>query len=117
MDCINKYKKENRIILASSSIDPVVKQISEKMNADYVSSLLEIKNGKYTGKLKFDILNCKKEYLKSKGIDCNKINIVLSDNYEDLNLIKNANKGIAIIHSLKKSIFWKKNKVKNLLWV
>ena len=115
---LKKYKNENyRIILASSSIEPVVKEIAKKIKAEYFSSTLEIKNLKYTGNILDNIHDNKIKYLKLLGIEYKKIDFFFSDNFEDLKLIKNAQKGVAIVHSFKRSIFWKKNKIKNLLWV
>ena len=49
-DYLVKYKNKNfRIILASSSIEPVIKEIAKKIKAEYFSSYLEIKDYKYTG--------------------------------------------------------------------
>ena len=115
---LTKYKNKNfRIILASSSIDPVVKEIANKIKAEYFSSCLEIKNEKYTGNLLENINDNKIKYLRLIGIEYNKINFFFSDNFEDLDLIKNSQKGIAIVHSFKRSIFWKRNNIKSLLWV
>ena len=110
-------KKQNNIILASSSIEPVVFEIAKKINAAHISSSLEIRNNKYTGKLLCDTVYCKASKLKLLGIDINQINIAISDNFEDLNLIRNAKLGIAIVNSLKKSIFWKSNKINKIEWV
>ena len=115
---LTKYKNKNfRIILASSSIDPVVKEIANKIKAEYFSSCLEIKNEKYTGNLLENINDNKIKYLRLIGVEYNKINFFFSDNFEDLDLIKNSQKGIAIVHSFKRSIFWKRNNIKSLLWV
>ena len=57
------------------------------------------------------------KYLRILGIEYQKINFFFSDNFEDLDLIKKSQKGFAIVHSLKRSGFWKQNKVKRILWV
>ena len=95
----------------------MVKEIAKKIKAEYFSSTLEIKNLKYTGNILDNIHDNKIKYLKLLGIEYKKIDFFFSDNFEDLKLIKNAQKGVAIVHSFKRSIFWKKNKIKNLLWV
>lgn len=113
-----KYRRKNfKIILASSSIEPVVKEISRKINAKYISSVLELKKNKYTGNVLSDPIDNKTRYLKLIGIDSKAINLFISDNFEDLDLIKNAKKGIAISHSSRNLAFWKKNKIKDLLCI
>ncbi len=115
---LTKYKNKNyRIILASSSIDPIVKEIAKKIKAEYFSSCLETKNKRFTGNFLINISGNKIKYLRILGIEYKKINFFFSDNFEDLDLIKKSQKGFAIVHSLKRSGFWKQNKVKRMLWV
>jgi len=117
-DYLDKYKKSNfRIILASGSIEPVIKEISKRIKADYVSSSLEIKNNKFTGYMLSDISKNKINNLKLIGIDSSAVNFFISDNFEDLDLIKNAKKGIAISNTSNSLKFWKKNNIKNLLCI
>jgi phosphoserine phosphatase len=117
-DYLNNYKKNKfRIILASGSIEPVILEISKRIKADYISSSLELKNNKYTGYMLSDISKNKIDHLKLIGIDSEEINFFISDNFEDLDLIKNAKKGIAISHSSRNLEFWKTNKIKNLLCI
>lgn len=54
-------KNKDKVMIVSSSINPPIKELAKILNIEYVSSELEEKEGRYTGKLKKD--------LKREGID------------------------------------------------
>ena len=64
-----------------------------------------------------DISKNKINNLKLIGIDSSAVNFFISDNFEDLDLIKNAKKGITISNTSNSLKFWKKNNIKNLLCI
>ena len=62
---LTKYKNKNyRIILASSSIDPIVKEIKKKNKSRIFSSCLENKNKRFTGNFLININGNKIKYLR-----------------------------------------------------
>jgi len=88
--CLRKEQKLKKIILVSASIDPPIKEIAKFLNVKtHYSSLLEIKRGIYTGKLKEDLLGTKDKirysYLKEYNF---KTASIYSDNLEDKSFIQ-----------------------------
>jgi len=98
-------KNGDRIILASGSLFPVVQAIADVLNVDeFIASTLEQdKNGKYTGLYLLDVKARKMDFLDLKNSDM----VVVTDNRDDLSLIRNA--GEVLIVSKRKNIAgWKK---------
>ena len=101
---IQKYKKISHPIFASSSIEPIVKEISSLEKIPYVASKLEVCGDKYTGRISFDITGLKKsEIYKKFNIDLNKTKFFLiTDNKSDFNMVNNSLLTIFIIRRQKK---------------
>ena len=90
--CIKKYSDNFQPIFASSSIEPIVKEISSLEKIPYISSKLEVINDKYTGKIYNDVTGLKsKEIYKKFNIDLHKNNYYLiTDNKSDLNMVNDS---------------------------
>lgn len=101
-DLFNKIDPKE-IILCSASLDVVVAQIANELKVDFFASELEFKKEVCTGRIIKDLLGKKDSILENK-----KIELVITDNLSDLNLVKKSSK--SIILSLPKNInFWKRN--------
>jgi phosphoserine phosphatase len=73
------------VVLASSAIDPPIAAIARRLNVrDFVSSELEIVDGRCTGRLRADLLGCKQAALERLAANVNLgDSSVYSDNPED----------------------------------
>lgn len=100
--------KKNSIII-SSAINYPIEAIAKKFGIKkIISSELEIKNNKITGKLKTDLLYKKQNTANLfKDVDFKK-SYFFSDNVEDIEFFKLFSNQIVIIDNEKKMNFWKK---------
>ncbi|HEM8345814.1 TPA: haloacid dehalogenase-like hydrolase [Providencia stuartii] len=73
------FDKDNKVILISASIDPVIKAIADKYHITYHSSILEVNNDKFSGRLSLDLKGNKKPFFDKKSNS-----IFYSDNLDDL---------------------------------
>ena len=110
---INKYIGEGlRIVLCSSSIEPVIKAVAENLGIkDFVSTSLKFDGEIFTGQILEEITNKKLEVLEDRRLSGN-IEYAVSDNITDLKLLLAASEGIAIVHNKNKHDYWRKYKVK-----
>jgi phosphoserine phosphatase len=114
---IDKEKKnKNKVIIISSSIDPPIKELAAILNIEYISSELEVKNRKYTGKLKKDLLGKKEKALKLFLYDLNNSSIY-SDNFEDLNFMKNFGEIYPVVYGFNKKLWGICDKNLNILYL
>ncbi|TLT05307.1 hypothetical protein FE248_01035 [Aliarcobacter cibarius] len=98
------------IKLASATIDIIASRISKEYNVEYISSTLQFKKGICTGKLENDLLGRKDKFFK------NNIELIVTDNLSDLNLVKISNRKI-ILSKRKNFKFWEKQKFNNInIW-
>lgn len=106
---IDEYKRENlRIVLCSSSIEPVIRAVAAHLGIEnFVSTSLEFDGEIFTGKIKDEITSRKLEALDARSLS-GKIEYAVSDNTSDVNLLLAAKQGIAVTHDRKKQEFWKK---------
>lgn len=72
-------------ILISASLDPVIDAIAKKLSVTGYSSKLQYKNGYCTGRLEIDLKGN-----KHTKIIPEKLELVVTDNMSDINLIKNS---------------------------
>ncbi|MCB0489362.1 MAG: HAD family hydrolase [Cyclobacteriaceae bacterium] len=108
-DILKEYEHDSEIILASSSIYPVVQMVAggNRFN-HFVASRLETNQGKSTGNLSTDLTGKKQEYVQ--GIMLNqKFDelIVITDNRSDKLLVKMADKSHIVVKSENDKVFWK----------
>jgi HAD superfamily phosphoserine phosphatase-like hydrolase len=107
-------ERGQHIILCSSSIEPVVASVAERLGFDsYVSTTLEYENGIFTGRIERNVSNKKLQDLKEEGLECG-IDLAVSDNAGDLDLLKTARRSYAVVHSRRKEEFWKKYEIEIL---
>ena len=93
----------NSIILCSASLDIVVEHIAKMLNANFFASELEFKNGICTGIINNDLLGEKNKIFEHENID-----LVVTDNLSDLELVKKSSKSI-ILSNPKNIGFWERN--------
>jgi phosphoserine phosphatase len=103
--------RKGRIVLCSSSIEPVVAAVAKELAVDgYVCTTLELSDGIYTGLVADEVYHDKLNDLGRAGIS-SPIDLAISDNLSDLKLLKSAKTCFAIAHSDQKREFWKKHQV------
>lgn len=106
---LDQFRKGDKLILASSSILPVVQVIANANDFDdFIASTLESKNGIYTGTLSLDVTGAKQLFVR-KMMDEEGINklIVITDNKSDKALVKMSNESYVVIKKERDKIFWK----------
>ncbi|WP_018630776.1 HAD family hydrolase [Niabella aurantiaca] len=105
---LNRFDPE-KIILASSTIEPVAKLISKKLPAGrYVATSLEIKGNVYTGKIRREISARKMKAIEEITAPSEMIHMAISDNHTDRQLLETAIEKIAICYKKSDILFWKK---------
>ena len=96
------------MILASSSLYPIVNVIAARNNAmHFVASELEIKKGEVTGRLVVDLKGIKQTALASyltDGAD-NEL-VVITDNQSDFDLVKMAKYRFIVVSKEEDKKFW-----------
>lgn len=92
--------KQVLIILASASLEPVVKSIAELMGVQYVASTLSVQDGVYTGRYNQDITGLKEAALLAKfgeGV-LSRPFLMVSDNLSDRELMSKATEACVVLH-------------------
>jgi len=104
-------RDQTKIMLGSSSIEPVVRAVSKRLEIDeYISSTLEFTNGVFSGRLEKDVTGRKLAELKRAVPDA-LLELVVSDNKSDIELMRSAKRAIAIVYNGRKRGFWKSNQI------
>lgn len=108
-DLLVPYRNTAKLVLASSSIHPIVKVIANAIDFDdFIASTLESKQGKYTGALSTDLTGKKQSFVR-KLMDKEGISelVVITDNKSDKSLVKMSNESFVVIKKESDKIFWK----------
>lgn len=101
-----KSLNEEHIVLASASLEPIIQEISNRLNAkSYACSTLEYDNGISTGKIKQEAKGKKLDLLKEKMVLSNDYTFI-SDNFSDKNIMKTSSNPIAVVYNEKSNHFW-----------
>jgi len=89
-----------QIILASASVEPVIKYLAITMGAEFVASKLEVVEGVLTGRFGDDISGRKEQAIKNKlSINLRLTSFVaISDNLTDKSLLMQATKAVVVLH-------------------
>lgn len=99
-----------RVVLCSSSIEPVVEAIAEELRIeDRVSTSLEYEGDVFTGRFSRDITRSKLQELRDRGLAGDLV-YAASDNLSDLELLSAAKESLAIVHNGRKEEFWRDHK-------
>lgn len=98
----------DRVVLASASLDPVVAALANAMGVDYVASSLEEKDGRLTGRYALDLTGQKEGALARRlgkevlaGVEC-----VLTDNLTDKTLVEKARRACIVLHDPTHRVRW-----------
>lgn len=106
--------ERKRIVLCSTSIDPVVAAVAGTLgDVEFISSTLEYVDDICTGRIADDIGTSKLERLRHLGID-GPIEVAYSDNFGDLELLSAARHAVAVVHSERKKDFWRAHNIETL---
>lgn len=100
---IKDLSDEYEFIICSASIDPIISVVAENIGCKvYFSTLLERKNGVYSGGIAQDLLGNKLSVLRENDIN---YDLVITDNKSDMDIIKNSKSAI-IITEMKNLKYW-----------
>lgn len=97
---IDQAVVSGQVILASASLEPVVKALASVMGARYVASTLEVRAGVLTGRYVKDIAGCKEKAIIKKfgsGVMLQPY-IAISDNLSDRPLLAKARIAWVVLH-------------------
>lgn len=99
-DRLAQTSPPDQIILASASLESVVKALSHSMGTRYVASVLELRAGVLTGRYLEDLTGRKEEAIKRKfGADVmNQPFAAISDNLSDRSLLIKAYRPCVVLH-------------------
>lgn len=88
------------LVLASASLEPVVRQLALLMGVRHVASTLEEHDGVLTGRYAKDLTGCKEQALREKyqGLLRNPPARVISDNLSDRALLETAAEAYVVLH-------------------
>ncbi|HET8667787.1 MAG TPA: HAD family hydrolase [Terriglobales bacterium] len=88
-----------RLVLASASLSPVVAALARSMKADYVSSELEVRDGRLTGKYRKDVTGSKAAAIADALGATLLANgyVAISDNFTDRDLLAGAERAYVVL--------------------
>lgn len=116
-EIIKEYKEKGYyIVMISASYDFIAEAVARKLDInEVIASTADIIEGKFTGKVKEDILYTKfsKFTDKFKGYDDL---IMITDNETDYDFVKNTTKSYIVIHKNNK-VFWEQRKNERLIFI
>lgn len=101
------YPADN-IVLASSTLYPVAEAIANVHGIVFVASPLEIAGDRYTGKLIEELSGKKWEALQSKFGKDIELELAMSDNLTDFELLRKAKRKIAVCYNESQENSWEK---------
>lgn len=95
------------VILISSTLRPIAASIAKNIGfANFLATELEVENNVYTGNIQHELSGRKLEALRiyaGAGVD---VDVVISDNYTDLELMKYSRESYAVCYNEKQEKFW-----------
>lgn len=105
---VDQAVSPDQVILASASLEPVVKALAEVIRARYVASTLEVRAGVLTGRYIEDLTGCKEEAITQK-FGANVIKqpfVAISDNLSDRPLLAKACHAFVVLHRESHRVRW-----------
>lgn len=95
------------VVLCSSSIEPVVAAVARELGVDaFVSTTLKRSGARHTGRIKEETSGKKVAAIASL-LGGGAVELAVSDNVSDLDLLLSAQRAIAVSHNARKRTFWK----------
>ena len=101
----NVIHSNSSVLLASNSLEPIVKAIAIQNGVEYVATTLTESNGTYTGEIERDLTGRKHDVIDHKQL---KNYHVVTDNKSDYQLVKRAHKKFVLIGKNSDRKFWDK---------
>jgi HAD superfamily phosphoserine phosphatase-like hydrolase len=107
------------VVLVSATLSPVAKAIAEETGAEaYFATQMEVVDGIFTGRIASDARNQKLELLSvSEYAPCLSFSIFMTDNREDLPLLKAVKEAIVVADLPAHQRFWLKQQVPGLTFL
>lgn len=103
---LKKSRDNNEeVMLVSNGLDPVIKVIGDHFKIPFKATTLEVKRGKYTGRISNDLFGTKHELLQNRNIS-NKVITVVTDNRSDYELVKLADEKVVVLNKTSDKKFW-----------
>lgn len=107
---IEAKRRGNTIVLVSASINPVVEAIALHLGSiDFISTILEEHNGRYTGFVKEDVEGLKLHKVEQRYSLKDHITWFYTDNREDLPLLERVTNPNIVIRKKKDALHWGKH--------
>ncbi len=99
-EVLSQRRDEDCIVLASASLEPVVRQLALRMGVRHVASALEVRDGVLTGRYARDITGAKEQAVGQKyvGLLRSAPQRVISDNLSDRPLLERATEAYVVLH-------------------
>lgn len=99
-EVLSQRRDEDCIVLASASLEPVVRQLAQCMGVRHVASALEVRDGVLTGRYALDITGNKEQAVgqKYEGLLRSAPQRVISDNLSDRPLLERAAEAYVVLH-------------------
>ncbi|GHT86570.1 hypothetical protein FACS1894137_12340 [Spirochaetia bacterium] len=108
LNVIKNIAINNELILVSSTLDCIAKQVADELCIDkYFASELEYNNNICTGKIKKDYLFLKLDMIQKNGISP-LFNVTVSDNISDIELMKQSMFSYIVVSQKNKKKWYKK---------
>ncbi len=109
-------RKNSKRFLMSSSLEPVVKAIANRLGVDYYSSNLEERDELITGRMYNDLTGKKHQIVKEMNLK-NPIHhlVVVTDNKSDYALVEMAQERFVVIYSDDEKNYWRRLNPKFIL--
>ncbi|MGL4934737.1 MAG: HAD-IB family phosphatase [Cetobacterium sp.] len=120
LNLLKKYKLEGYdLVIISGTYQFIAKKIGKKLKITKVyGTLLEEKKGKYSGRLKLDMLIYKEKIIREiLNENSNSILHLLTDNITDYNLVKYTEKANIVITDYNKNFWISKKEVKKIYFL
>jgi len=111
-DLLLKFRNEGlRIVLCSSSIEPVVTAVARAAGiTDQISSTLLYEQEMFSGRIGEETVGKKLGFLR-RAFPETEIEYAVSDNKSDADLLSAAHRAIAVVHDPGKRSFWEKRRI------
>lgn len=116
-EIIKEYKEKGyHIVMISASYDFIAEAVARKLDInEVIASTADIIEGKFTGKVKEDILYTKFSKFTDKFKGYNDL-IMITDNETDYDFVKKTTKSYIVIHKNNKA-FWEQRKNERLIFI
>jgi phosphoserine phosphatase len=110
VDLLRRKSSSERIIFISSSIDPVVRAVSEEFGFPFYASTLSTSNGILNGALSVELAGTKHKVVSNILGDIVKASLitVITDNRSDFDLVSMAGERYIVISNDAQKKFWRK---------